>query len=164
MALSSIGSIVCIGPSCAVERFSAIQSENFFDHRTYSWSARLQTLDDYTSKATAEYEFRLLLPASIMTLHQAFDNCKWKIKVSLEGRLEDWFNVNEFQSHPAIREHPDMPCITGREIIKGVLIIKGNQLTEDLLVGEKLGMRISTMHALGKTSSTKPLLVSDTPT
>ena len=161
MALSSIGSIVCIGPSSAVERFSAIQPENFFQHRTYSWSARLHTLDDNNSKATAEYEFRLLLPARIKTLHQAYDNCKWKIKVRLEGRLEDWFDVEEFKDLPTIRPHPDASYITGRETIKGTLIIKDNQISEDLLIGERLGIKILTEYALDKTSSCHLILVSN---
>jgi len=161
MALSSIGSIVCVGPSSAVERFSAIQPEQFFDHRTYSWSARLQTLDEYTSKSTTEYEFRLLLPAKVKALHQAFDHCKWKIKVHLEGRLEDWFDVDKFKALPAISPHADSPCITGRETIKGIVIIKNNLISEELLIGERLRMKILTEHALDKASSTHLFLVSD---
>lgn len=164
MALSSIGSIVCVGPSRSVECFSAIQPEKFFDHRTYSWSARMQQLDDYMSKSTVEYEFRLLLPAMLKGLHKAFDHCKWKIKVRLEGRLEDWFDVDEFKALPAISSHPDAPCITGRETINGVVIIKDNQISEDLLIGERLGMKILTEHDLDKTSSLHLFLVSEMPT
>ena len=164
MALSSIGSIVCVGPSSSVKSFSAIQPEKFFDHRTYSWSARIQTLDDYMSKSTAEYEFRLLLPARLRNLHKAFDHCKWKIKVRLEGRLEDWFDIDEFKALPAIRSNPAAPYITGRETINGVVIIKDNQISEDLVIGERLGMKVLTEHNLDKTSSYQLFLVSDMPT
>ena len=161
MALSTLGSIVCIGNSSSVKRFSEIQPEVFFSHRTYSWSTTISSNRDGTSKCVAEYEFRLLLPFKLVALYSTFADCKWKIKVSLEGRLEDWFDIAEFIDIPAISAHPLVAGVCGRESVKGVLIFKNNELSEELLIGEKLGMRISTTHAIQHVNPSQLLLIDD---
>lgn len=137
MALSSYGTIVCIGPSHSAYTFSKIDPGAYFNHRVYNWSTTCQQISDNSTKCLCTYEFRFLLPPSLLSICQDFPSMKWKIDVLLEGRLEDWFELERFRKIPTVLASGRANLLSGSESIKCRVIVKDGLIHEHILIGEK---------------------------
>lgn len=84
---------------------------------------------------------------------------KWKIDVSLEGRLEDWFDPKCFRRMPAVLDSGKAELLTGRETIKCTVIVKDSLIYEHICIGEKIGIIIDNRFQFNKKGVPDQLLL-----